>query len=109
IFLVPIINGIVYLMRVVNNSAFMPTINDLSGLLLFSMYLIPVILSITLFSFVYKRKSCDFIAAMPISKKQIFLTNTVGGILVLFSMQLVNFIFLSIISLLFNNVFLDYS
>ena len=109
IFLVPIINGIVYLMRVVNNSTFMPTINDLSGLLLFSMYLIPVILSITLFSFVYKRKSCDFIAAMPISKKQIFLTNTVGGILVLFSMQLVNFIFLSIISLLFNNVFLDYS
>lgn len=108
IFLIPIINGIVYLMGAVNNTSFMPTIGDLSAILLVSMYVIPVILSITLFGFVYKRKSCDFIAAMPISKRQIFLTNTVGGILVLLLMQFFNFIFLLIISLLFNNIFLDY-
>ena len=65
IFLIPIINGIVYLMGAVNNTSFMPTIGDLSAILLVSMYVIPVILSITLFGFVYKRKSCDFIAAIP--------------------------------------------
>ena len=38
------------------------------------MYVIPVILSINLFNYIYKRASVDFINSMPISRKSIFFT-----------------------------------
>lgn len=108
IFLIPIINGIIYLMSAVRGSTIIPDMSDLMPLLTLGMYVIPVILSLSLFDFAYKRNSSDFIVSMPISKKQIFLTNTLGGIVILLLMNIVNFIFLLIISLLFNNIFIDY-
>lgn len=108
IFLIPIINGIIYLMSAVGGHAVIPDMSDLIPLLTIGMYVIPVILSLSLFEFVYKRNSSDFTVSMPISKKQIFLTNTLGGIVILLLMNIVNFIFLLVISLLFNNIFIDY-
>ena len=66
----------------------MPSIYEVSGPVLFGMYLVPVVLSITLFSFIYKRGSIDFTLSMPINKKQIFLTNTFGGIIIILLMQI---------------------
>ena len=79
--LLPTIGGIILLVKCSQGSNFMPSIYEVSGPVLFGMYLVPVILSITLFSFIYKRGSIDFTLSMPINKKQIFLTNTFGGII----------------------------
>jgi len=54
IFLIPVINVIIYLMAATNSGVFMPTIMELEPLSIIGMYLMPVILSITLFSFIYK-------------------------------------------------------
>lgn len=54
------------------------------------MYVIPVILSINLFNYIYKRASVDFINSMPINKKTIFCTNVVLGVLLIIAMQTVN-------------------
>ena len=105
--LIPIVNGIILLMNCSQNDNFMPSIYELSGLVLFGMYIIPIVLSITLFSFVYKRGSIDFSLSMPISKRQIFLTNSLGGIVVILLMQIINFIITFVISLIYNNLIID--
>ena len=108
ILLLPIINGIILLMNCSLDNSFMPNIYELSGAVLFGMYIVPIVLSITLFSFVYKKGSIDFTLSMPISKKQIFLTNTVGGIIILLLMQLINFIIMFFVSLIYSNIIIDY-
>ena len=108
IFLIPVINVIIYLMAATNSGVFMPTIMELEPLSIIGMYLMPVILSITLFSFIYKRKSSDFVMSFPISKKQIFMSNTLGGLLIILISNIVNYLFLLIATLLLNNVLIDY-
>jgi ABC-2 type transport system permease protein len=56
------------------------------------MYITPFILSFSLFGYVYKKKSIDFIGSMPISRKSIFATNTVGGIILIILTQLITLI-----------------
>ena len=108
ILLLPILNGIVLLMKCSDGTKFMPNIYEISGFVLFGMYIIPVILSLTLFGFVYKKGSIDFTLSMPINKKQIFLTNTIGGICIIFIMQIVNFIIMLLISLIYSNIIISY-
>lgn len=108
IFLVPVINVIYYLMNSTDSSIMKPNIMELQPLSLIGMYIIPVILSITLFSFIYKRKSGDFVMSFPVSKKQIFISNTLGGIAIILVMNLVNYLFTLIASLLLNNILIDY-
>ncbi len=107
-FLLPTISGIILLVKCSCGSNFMPSIYEVSGPVLLGMYLVPVILSITLFSFIYKRGSIDFTLSMPINKKQIFLTNTLGGIVIILLMQIINFIITLIISLIYSNMVIDY-
>ena len=108
ILLIPIINGLVFLINTTSSKVINPDIYTISSVLLIGIYVIPIVLSITLFSFVYKKGSIDFTLSLPINKKQIFLTNTLGGIVILSLMQLINFIILLTISLLSNGVFIDY-
>lgn len=108
VFLIPVINVISFLMRFVNSSYATPDIFELSTLSIVGLYIVPIILSITLFSFVYKRKSSDFVMSFPVTRKQIFLSNTLGGIILIIVMNLVNAIFALIASLLLSNVFIDY-
>ena len=108
ILLLPILNGIVLLMKCSDGTKFMSNIYEISGFVLFGMYIIPVILSLALFGFVYKKGSIDFTLSMPINKKQIFLTNTIGGICIIFIMQIVNFIIMLLISLIYSNIIISY-
>lgn len=109
IFLLPIINGIILLMDCSLDSNFMPSMNDLSYLILLGMYFIPVIISLVLFGFVYKKGSIDFVLSMPISKKELFLTNTLGGILVIGLMMVVNFVISLVICLIYSStIIVDY-
>lgn len=53
------------------------------------MYLIPYVLSVALFEYIYKKSSVDFINSMPINRKTIFITNTIGGIVLITIIQLI--------------------
>ena len=56
---------------------------ELSIINIIGMYIIPIVLSMTLFNYVYKKNSVDFIGSMPLSRNTIFLTNTIGGIAII--------------------------
>lgn len=55
-------------------------------------FVLPFILSLSLFGYVYKRTSVDFMGSMPISRKTIFTTNTIGGAFLILLVQFVTFI-----------------
>ena len=106
IFLLPILTFITNLIKISDSSDFIPNIYHLSYLFIIGLYIIPIVLSITLFSFVFKRKSCDFVMSFPITKKQIFMTNTVGGIGVLLILNILNCLMLFLVSLISSNIFI---
>lgn len=66
------------------------------------MYITPFLLSVSLFGYVYKKKSIDFIGSMPISRKSVFVTNTLGGIALILISQLITFV-ISVLAGLFTN------
>lgn len=77
---------------------------DIMWINLIGMYVIPLVLSFTLFGYVYKRNSVDFINSMPINRKTIFVTNTIGGILLITLIQIVTAIILVICDAIFADV-----
>lgn len=52
------------------------------------MVIIPIILSILLLGYVYKKNKVDFINSMPIKRKTIFMTNLILGIVFILLLQL---------------------
>ena len=106
--LLPILNGIILLMHGSTGENFVANIYDVSGVVLFGMYVIPIVLSITLFSFIYKKGAVDFTLSMPINKRQIFLTNTIGGMAIILIMQVINFIVMLLVSLIYSNIIVSY-
>lgn len=66
-----------------------PSKSELIIINVMGMYIIPVLMSLVLFGYVYKKKSVDFINSQPINRKTIFITNTVGGILLMGIIQAV--------------------
>ncbi|MBR4110530.1 MAG: hypothetical protein IKK43_02430 [Clostridia bacterium] len=70
------------------DSAYVMTFAELSIINIIGMYIIPIVLSMTLFDYVYKKNSVDFIGSMPLSRRTIFLTNTIGGIGIIIITQL---------------------
>lgn len=64
----------------------------LANINIVGMFIIPFILSNVLLGYVYKKNSIDFINSMPISRKKIYLTNILIGIVYLILLQLANFI-----------------
>lgn len=106
--LLPILNGIILLMHGSTGDNFVASIYDVSGIILFGMYIISLVLSITLFSFIYKKGAVDFTLSMPINKRQIFLTNTIGGMAIILIMQIINFIVMLLVSLIYSNIIVSY-
>ena len=53
------------------------------------LFIIPFLLSVTFFGFVFQKEKVDLIASMPISKKSIFLSNTLLGILIITVFQII--------------------
>lgn len=76
-------------------------------LVILGMAIIPVLLSLILFSFVYKKKKVDFIVGMPLSRKQIFASNTVSGILIIIGIFVMNILFLGLFTLFNSSVTLS--
>ncbi len=68
------------------------------------MFLYPITLSVLLFSFVFQKRKVDFMMSMPLSRKQIFITNTLTGISVILASFLIYVCFLFLFALLFHQV-----
>lgn len=86
--IVPIISLLAFIILITNAEYDAISLETISIVHFFGIYCIPVMLSVCLFGFVYKKKSVDFIGSMPISRKGIFLSNTIGGILLILAMVL---------------------
>ncbi len=105
----PLLNVVVFLLLAnANANGIVATLDNLSILLLVGMYIIPVVLATVLYSFMFKRKSIDFIGSMPISKKSIYITNTIGGSFLLFCVLFITIALTGIVSLFLNNVYLAF-
>lgn len=88
--IVPIFTSLIIITSASNS--YVPSFPELGLANIIFMYVTPFILSFSLFGYVYKKKSIDFIGSMPISRKSIFVTNTVGGIALIVLTQLITFI-----------------
>lgn len=105
----PLLNVVVFLLLAnANANGIVATLDNLSILLLVGMYIIPVVLATVLYSFMFKRKSIDFIGSMPISKRSIYITNTIGGSFLLFCVLFITIALTGIVSLFLNNVYLAF-
>jgi len=108
--IIPILNAI-YLMALSSglNDVMVANINLISILNIAGMYILPIVLSLCLFGYVFKKKSVDFINSMPLTRKTIFVTNSIGGILLIIIMMLVNVVLLFIESLLLTNLVIPFA
>ena len=100
--LIPILNTIILIMAFNNSGNYVFNFMEISVINFIGVYVLPVIVSICLFNYIYKKKSVDFINSMPISRKSVFVTNTIFGILIFLSMLLVNVILMIVLTLIFN-------
>lgn len=96
----PVISILSFLAIINTNSLANANLEMISIIHFIGIYVIPIILSFCLFGFVYKKKSVDFALSMPISRRTIFTTNTITGILLLILM-----VFLCAISIFITSLF----
>ena len=101
--LIPILNTIILIMTLTTNETHIFNFAEISIINIIGIYILPIIISICLFNYIYKKKSVDFINSMPISRKSIFITNTILGIMIFTIMLLINTILIWIVSLIFNS------
>lgn len=99
--LIPILNTIILIMILTTNKSYVLGLGEISIINLIGIYILPVTISICLFNYIYKKKSVDFINSMPISRKTIYITNTIAGILIFTSMLLINTILIFITTKIF--------
>ena len=103
--IIPIINILILFMLNDNNhSNEVITLPVLSIINFLGIFILPIVISICLFGYVFKKRSVDFVNSMPISRKSIFITNTIGGIAILVLMNLINAIFIYILSNTLSNL-----
>ena len=88
--LIPILNTIILIMMLTSDSNYILGFAEISIINIIGIYILPIVISICLFNYIYKRKSVDFINSMPISRKSIFITNTILGIIIFTTMLLIN-------------------
>lgn len=101
--LVPILNFLIFLVQSLNSAnTLLLSLSELSGINIVGTFVIPVIMSYCLFGYLFKKKSVDFVGSMPIDRKAIFISNTVGGIVLIIVMNLLNVILLSIVANVFS-------
>ena len=88
--LVPIITLLMMIGYGTSDNLYIPQLEELSIINYPCMYILPIIIAICLNGHVFKKKTVDFINSMPISRKTLFFTNVLGGIILLVLMNLIN-------------------
>ena len=102
---IPIINIIFLIVLLTTSSSSNLLEFDIVSFLTYAgIIFIPLSLSVTLFGFVLKKKSVDFILSKPISRKSLFITNTLGGILVILVFMIINTLIFGLFGLVFESL-----
>lgn len=100
--LVPILNFLLSSVSSLNyESPLLMSLSEISGINIIGAFVIPVIMSYCLFGYIFKKKSVDFVGSMPISREEIFVSNTVGGIFLIILLHLANVLLLSVVANVF--------
>lgn len=86
------------------NNVNLATERSINVINMLGMYVIPLGISFALFGYVYRKNSVDLINSMPLNKQTIFVTNTIGGIILITLMQLVTTILLFICGIACSNL-----
>lgn len=112
--IIPILNAIFIMTLSQSSDVQFADLNEISILNILGLYVVPIILAFCMIGYVFKRKSVDFINSMPLSRKEIYVTSVVGGIILIVLMQLINTLILVVESAIFTslivpfNMILDY-
>lgn len=110
ILLVPILSSLLIVLTGIDDkSTKVFSLSELSIVGIPLLFIVPLLLSIALNGYVYKRRSVDFIGSMPINKSTIFITNTLGGLGILFLMFLTNIVLFGLISIIFSNIYIPFA
>lgn len=104
--LIPIFTTIMLFALSTEDRVVIANLETISAINMVGLLILPLLLSLALFSYVFKTKSVDFINSMPISKKTIFVTNTIGGIGILFLTILVTLLMVVIVGISLSNIIL---
>ena len=107
--IIPIINIIILIILLRGNEGILVDFNTLSFITYAGIIFVPLSLSITLFSFIFKKKSVDFVMSKPINRKSIYFTNTLGGIFILLIFTLINTLIFGLFSLIFSNLTIPFA
>ncbi len=107
--IIPIINIIILIILLTGNEGILVDFNTLSFITYAGIIFVPLSLSITLFSFIFKKKSVDFVMSKPINRKSIYFTNTLGGIFILLIFTLINTLIFGLFSLIFSNLTIPFA
>ena len=97
--IIPILN-IIFILLTCFQDNYVMNLTEISILNIAFFYITPVVISICLFNYIFKKKSVDFIGSMPISRKSIFVTNTITGICLLSIIILINALMMGFVSLI---------
>lgn len=100
---VPLLNILILIVRLLNGGV-RPEFIDISMITLMGLYIIPLILATSLFGFIFNSRSVDFTMSKPISRKTIYFTNMIGGIMLLIAFILLNTCIFGAFSLLSNSL-----
>ena len=106
---IPLVNIIFLIVLLTTSSSNLLTFNIISFLTYAGIIFVPIALSLTMFGFVFKQKSVDFIMSKPLSRKTIFITNTLGGILIIILFMLLNTLIFGLFSLIFSNLTIPFT
>lgn len=88
--LLPIFTILYFVILLLNHRTGIILFSSLGKVTLIGAFLIPVVLAFALFGFVLKKKSVDFYLSQPIDRKTIYLTNILGGLILLTGILLLN-------------------
>jgi len=107
--LIPIFSGLILYLS--NNSSYNDSIEFMSMVMIsvpamIGMYVIPVVISISLFSFVFQKKSVDFICSLPLKRSTIFCTNTLIGLVLFGLIFIITAILMFVIDLMLSAIFI---
>ncbi len=86
------------------NKILFPTLLDLSIPSIILMYIAPFVIAVTLFTYLFKKDSVDFINALPLKRSTIFITNIIGGIIYFLLIFLITSLIMFLGSLFFEKL-----
>ena len=101
---IPLINIIVLITIISNDKINIMDFYSLSSITILGMFILPLVLAVSLFGFLFQKKSVDFVMSKPLSRKSIYVTNILGGIGIIIIFILLNALIFSFFGVLFQNL-----